>query len=1275
MFKLFDRKSDEVKEKINDDHTGVSFTSKMGKLFRSLTKNSNLSQSRQQLNSEIEEIDVESQNYIDHRKSLETKIDEEIDVKIDDDIEIKSAAKKIRKLRKTDNVKSSEMDIVVVDVHRENIGDNNNDESDEKIIETVENIDEYKNDKQVILSPHDISIDSVKKQRKRWSKTSIVMPPKRSSILSNDSVKKSPIKNNFSGTKPIAAPRNNKEINLDKLHDDYGVGNEGFEYDDDNDDDRDEDEQILTIETETGKTKIEISSMKNTTELSDNSFKNISDNSDNENIMIMTPKESINFSNDDIIDLENSDSSLSSKKTKIQTYKMKKLINTSKKSSSSLNSGKSFQSDDTKSLSDVKKFSRAQISSTDDEKYKSKKKKLHKNISKIETSSSKDSTDNKKLTIKKKKKRKLKQNNNDDVEKFISIIIHRADMIEVDYVTRHPMVIVHIVDIKTGNYLKKNDDKNIKEFYLQPLITAIFDFKENKTMVPHWNEELIFEHNFNDIMEPENNQVIILFEIVDLLNSSEISQAHDQYGGENCWYKIAWAFLKPCGNSGKRHIDKQVRLQLYRPKRVAKKIPRNKCEAYSWWKTGSRDKYPSTIYVTVSSVDPPKLEPILYSQMDLSDVINSPVESSLPSNINQQETINISRWTRLAAQSCKIPNEHYFQTETTENGCFYVVFSNNGKYLACANSEEYNYPIIIYNMEDGKIIIKFNGHKSFIYSLDWSPDDNIILSVSSDQTARLWDIKSRLIQEINMLPHPSYVYCGKFDPINPTRIATGCYDNVIRIWKYNNNKSHDLIQELENHEGFVNSICFKNDGTLLSADSVGIIIQWVSKKNKKTHTNDFLISKKIKIREINNIVINEIFLHPLGSRLFVHTRDSNLRMLDLSTGVVLKKYDGFKNFKIQTTSRVSPCGGLLLCGDEDGILNIWNIESGKKIAYYHTEPKSLPISCVDYHPYDHVMVYSTFGGSSSAMILRYEKNSNGKNTGLKLLNDEDNIYPDSWRDELLDCETKNEVKSRRSSLASSRWRGEVTTRQEPEQDRQNLKLRMKIFNDANEPLKTKSANRLTSIIAKIDRILSNNSTAKLSYDIEANRFNKSIETISKFVDKGQQFDDKYSRFVDDEESNILTPYVPPLFSTFEGNSVNSTSDSRTEIIEMKNLERIKHTNKKGKSKSAREKILINDYYQDDEREINFSDGIVQMKNKKKLTDNNFSKKTLLTRVEGKKNLTRESRSNSAGTYIVDVDDDDKKNIDESDDSIKSNVTFVIENEKAKKPVPKPRRIK
>lgn len=49
-------------------------------------------------------------------------------------------------------------------------------------------------------------------------------------------------------------------------------------------------------------------------------------------------------------------------------------------------------------------------------------------------------------------------------------------------------------------------------------------------------------------------------------------------GGENCWYKIAWAFLKPCGNSGKRHIDKQVRLQLYRPKRVAKKIPRNKCE-------------------------------------------------------------------------------------------------------------------------------------------------------------------------------------------------------------------------------------------------------------------------------------------------------------------------------------------------------------------------------------------------------------------------------------------------------------------------------------------------------------------------------------------------------------------------------------------------------------------------------------------------------------------------------------------------------------------------
>lgn len=368
-------------------------------------------------------------------------------------------------------------------------------------------------------------------------------------------------------------------------------------------------------------------------------------------------------------------------------------------------------------------------------------------------------------------------------------------------------------------------------------------------------------------------------------------------GGGHCWYKIAWAFLKPHSSSGTSHMDKPVRLQLYKPKKSLHKTQKARCESYSWWKRGSRDKYPSTLFVTVTSVEPPKLEPIFYGHLTLDDPVEAQEMEKTVAN-NLPEPGNISRWGRLAAQSCKIPNELFFKTEINENGCFYSIFSNNGHYLACANCEEYDYPITIYKIDEGKIILQFSGHQSFIYALDWSNNDEILLSVSSDQTARIWDVKNKIVQEIYMLPHPSYVYCGKFQPNNPQIIITGCYDHTTRLWsRGTTSNNYELIQELEGHEGFVNSICFLKDGDLLTADSVGVIIQWMLKKKRGRSSRDWQITRKIKIREIVNIPINTIVLHPLGSRLLVHSRDNGLRMLDLATGVVLQRYLGLKNLR------------------------------------------------------------------------------------------------------------------------------------------------------------------------------------------------------------------------------------------------------------------------------------------------------------------------------------------------------------------------------------------
>lgn len=92
-------------------------------------------------------------------------------------------------------------------------------------------------------------------------------------------------------------------------------------------------------------------------------------------------------------------------------------------------------------------------------------------------------------------------------DKFVGVIVHKADMLEADYVTRNPMVRVHMVYASTGDYVRENE----------AMFTKRFDFQEKRTMIPVWEEQLVFQQDYTDLMVEGPGAVIILFEIVDLL--------------------------------------------------------------------------------------------------------------------------------------------------------------------------------------------------------------------------------------------------------------------------------------------------------------------------------------------------------------------------------------------------------------------------------------------------------------------------------------------------------------------------------------------------------------------------------------------------------------------------------------------------------------------------------------------------------------------------------------------------------------------------------------
>lgn len=192
-----------------------------------------------------------------------------------------------------------------------------------------------------------------------------------------------------------------------------------------------------------------------------------------------------------------------------------------------------------------------------------------------------------------------------------------------------------------------------------------------------------------------------------------------------------------------------------------------------------------------------------------------------------------------------------FHDPDTFRGAQCLAFSNNGVYLAVAavstaspssgrnigfNPHDASYPIRIYNVISGGRVASLEGHQDLVYELNWSADDDNLVSASSDGSVRIWMfLGDGSVRPASSFLHPSYVYSASFNPVatTPRMVATGCFDGNIRLWEYDPYKratggSQDLASHmLVGHTAPVNTVCFDNEGLkIYSGDADGIIKVW-----------------------------------------------------------------------------------------------------------------------------------------------------------------------------------------------------------------------------------------------------------------------------------------------------------------------------------------------------------------------------------------------------------------------------------------------------------------
>ncbi|XP_073968469.1 jouberin-like isoform X2 [Rhodnius prolixus] len=539
-------------------------------------------------------------------------------------------------------------------------------------------------------------------------------------------------------------------------------------------------------------------------------------------------------------------------------------------------------------------------------------------------------------------------------EEMACVTVHSCEPLHVKHFHSRHVVRLHVMDLTSGKYKKSA----LGKMDIQPVNTSPFDYKEQRSTMPTWEEDLF-------VLEPLAHIVsvgtMLIFEVADSQNEEV----------------IAWAFLKPVAANGALNAGKTLRLQLYKPGKQIKdkSIP----QGFQWWSRAKYTNYKSTLFITVNGVPshlivtPPRPDILAEPKGENLENQEEGVEDHLSVHSDKKEDSDLEEvvWNRLPSLSCKLPNAIVATLDTGNSKSMAVAYSHSGLYLASQTGE--NLCMLTFK---GRLSFTMSGHQGLVYCLKWSKDDKYLLSSSADTTTCVWDVGNRKSTPLQVLSHPSYVYSCCWLDESAGLIVTACYDQYIRLWKLG---TKSPIQHLSKHTCAVNSVAVIDNYTLVSGDNVGLIILW-----RLTEEGILEFEREIILREVKGKSINKLIIHSGKKRMLVHTRDSVLRMVDIATGCVVQWFRGGLNNRIRCDSCFCGCGSRIFATCEDGSTCCWDAHTGQMIALYTRLQSNCGTASIDFHPRDHYMALASHSslGTASLSIVHHDRDSSGKEVGI-----------------------------------------------------------------------------------------------------------------------------------------------------------------------------------------------------------------------------------------------------------------------------------------------------